>query len=248
MPVRKIQLLVMSDNSEMCAKGLRLLTRTLGTDSVTNERPNDYAQKRAELAEKGAQDRLLALVAAEDEAHRELAAAALGAWLGDAAYEALIKASHDEVTAVRATAIGALEGWPESEQAYELLLLAIDDAAWLVRMQAARALRPFAGVDADNALLTALLDPNSFVRSCAGESLRQRDRDAIVDKVRAFFDHPAPYVFDAALDLMGEIGTEADAAFLAKVGSWRNLSQPSHVRKWARGAAKRIRARLAAAS
>jgi len=243
MPVRTITRLLMSDNVELCAKGLRLLSRSLGTDSVTGEPPADYDDKRARLAEKGAEERLLELAASEDVVYRELAAAALGAWMGDKAYEVLIKLCEDNTKEVRATALGAMEGWPDSEDAYELLLIGMDDTQWLVRMQSARALKPFAGEDADNALMTGLLDPNSFVRSCSAESLKQRDHAAIIGKVRELFDHPTPYMFDAALDLMGDIGSLDDAKFLARVGSWRNFSQPSHVRRWARDAAKRIKAR-----
>ncbi len=48
-------------------------------------------------------------------------------------------------------------------------------------------------------------------------------------------------MLDAALDLIAEIGTLEDARFLAGVGGWRNFSQPGHVKKWARQAARRIR-------
>jgi hypothetical protein len=49
---------------------------------------------------------------------------------------------------------------------------------------------------------------------------------------------------DAAVELLGTVGTRDDAEFLAKVGSWFNLSQPGQVRAWCRQAARRIRDRV----
>lgn len=245
MQVRKIHRLCFSDNEEMCAKGLRDLARGLGTDSVTNQQPADYAENRAELKEKGVEDRLLLLAHSDNPVYRELAVAALGTWLGDKALAAVLKACEDDEVMVRATAIGALEGWPDCEEGYELLLIAAEDAKWSVRMQAARALRPYPGADAEEALFELLVDPNANVRYSASEALRQRDRSSVLPRLRTFFDHPAPHLFDAAFDLIGDIGDESDTKFLDKVGSFFNFSQPGHVRKWARDASRQIKARLA---
>jgi hypothetical protein len=243
MSVRTIHRLCFSDNADMCSKGLREIVRQLGTDSVTSELPADYAQMRAELAEKGTEELLLKLSSSDDAVHRELSVAALGAWQGDAARDVIIAATEDAEDMVRATAIGALEAWPESENGYEILLVAIDDAKWPVRMQAARALRTFPGKDADEALLNTLLDPNADVRFTASFSLFNRDHAVILPQLRELFDHPAPHLFDAGLDLLGDIGTAEDAKFLGRVGSLFNFSQPGHVRKWARDAARKIKAR-----
>ena len=245
MQVRKVVRLCFSDNEEMCTKGLRDLARGLGTDSVTNELPADYQDNRAELADKGVEPRLLELAVSENPVYRELAVAALGTWLGDAARDAVVTACEDNEVMVRATAIGALEGWPGHEPAYELLLVAAEDAKWSVRMQAGRALRPFAGKDAHAALFELLIDPNANVRYAASESLRQRDKAQVLPTLRGLFDHPAPHLFDAAFDLLGEIGEQEDTKFLDKVGSFFNFSQPGHVRKWARDASRVIKARLA---
>jgi hypothetical protein len=56
-------------------------------------------------------------------------------------------------------------------------------------------------------------------------------------------DYPAPHLLDAAMDLLGAVGTAEDAKFLEKAGSWLNLSQPGFVRSWARKAARTIRKR-----
>lgn len=245
MSVRKIHRLCFSDNVELCAKGLREATRTLGTDSVTNKRPADYDEIRADLAEKGLLARLLELSASEESVLRELSIATLGNWGGDEAKAAILKATEDPDDMVRATAVGALEGWPNSEEAYEILLLAIDDAKWPIRMQASRAMRPFPGRDADKALLATVLDPNSHVRYTAAESLRHRDTSKVLPDLRELFDHPAPHLFDAGFDLLGDIGTAEDAKFLSTVGSFFNFSQPGHVRGWARAARKKIKSRLA---
>ncbi len=245
MPVRKIHRLCFSDNADLCAKGLLDLARRLGTDSVTNELPTDYAEKRAELAEKGMEPRLLDLAASENAVHRELAIAALGAWRGDKARAAVLKATEDNALMVRQTAVGALESWPDDEEAYEVLLTAIEDGKWAIRWHAARGLRSFSGADAEAALLEALLDPNANVRQMAATSLQERDAATILPMLRDLFDHPAPHLFDALFELFGEIGTAEDGKTLEKVGSFFNFSQPGHVRRGARGAAKKIKARLA---
>ncbi len=90
MPVRKITKLLFSANDEQCAQGLRLISRTLGTDSVHNRRPDDYQEKRDALAERNCEEQLLKLVASDNEVYRELAADALGAWLGDDSLEILL--------------------------------------------------------------------------------------------------------------------------------------------------------------
>ncbi len=245
MPVRTIVRELFSENKEHCARGLRRMTRALGTDSVTNEPAEDRHEKRTTLAEKGCEARLLALCKSDDTALRELAADALGSWHGDAALSALVTLTEDEVKQVRASAVGALVGWPESEQAYELLLGGMDDSDWLVRTRAAAGLATFEGADAEQALIAGLTDPDSFVRNNSADALRHRKPERILPGMRKVFDHPAPELLDAAFDLFGDVGGAEDAAFLRKVGAWTNLSQPARVKKLARAAAKRIKARLA---
>ena len=82
----------------------------------------------------------------------------------------------------------------------------------------------------------------------AADSLRRRDPTPYLEQLRALRDYPAPHMLDAALDLLGHVGTAEDLAFLDKTGSWFNLSQPGHVRSWARRAARQIRRRLKKAS
>ena len=245
MPVRTIIRELFSDNAEYCARGLRRLTRTLGNDSETGKPAEDRDEKRETLTEKGCEARLLALTGSDDEALRELAADALGSWRGDAAFEALVGLIDDPIKQVRASAVGALEGWPESELAYELLLGAMDDSDWLVRMRASAALTVFDGADAEQLLIAALMDPDSFVRNNAADALRHRNPERILPGLRRVFDHPTTEHLDAAFDLFGDVGVAEDAAFLRKVGAWTNLSQPGPVKQRARKAAKRIRARLA---
>ncbi len=244
MPVRTMVRELFSENREHCARGLRRLNRALGTDSVTNQPAEDRDEKRETLAEKGCEGRLLELCRSDDPALRELTADALGSWGGDAAFKALVALTEDDVKQVRASAVGALVGWPESEEAYDLLLAAMDDSDWLVRTRGAAGLAAFEGKDAEQALIAGLMDPDSFVRNNSADSLRHRDPDRILPGMRKVFDHPAPELLHAAFDLFGDVGKAEDAAFLRKVGTWTNLSQPAQVKKLARAAAKRIKARL----
>jgi hypothetical protein len=244
MSTATIQREVTSTDADVCAVGLRRLARWCGADSVTNERPADWPQRRAQVAE--LTPRLLELAESTDEVLRELAADALGAVLCDGALAALLKLCDDTVERVRATALGALEGFPDDDQARRKLLDALYAKPWTVRMRAARALIAFRGADIDDALFAALLDDDSHVRSLAGESLKVRPHDAWSPRLRKLIEHhPAPQQLDAAMDLMGAAGTAADAAFLKKVGSHFNLSQPSFVRAWARTAARAIGQRSA---
>lgn len=235
-----------SQDPETLAQGLRRLSLMLGTDAVTNLPPPDYAERKAALGDLEA--RLLDLSHHTDEAVRELAADCLAAWLGDAALARLLELTQDSVERVRASAVGAMDAFPHSDAAKEALLGAVDAPQWTVRMRAARALWPFAGVDVEDALFEALLDPDSYVRMNAAESLKRRNPATLLDRLRKLHDHPAPHMLDAAMDLLGAIGTAEDAKALEKAGSWLNLSQPAFVRAWSRKAAKDIRARLAGKS
>lgn len=231
-------------DADIVANGLRRLTRYLGEDSVANRRPADFAARRAELAD--LEPRLLALSQSADEVLRELAADALAAFLGDAALQRLLALAQDGNDRVRATAIGGLEGWPESRQARDLLLASAAGGHWTVRMRASRALWSFAGDDVIDTLMEGLLDPDSYVRNASADALRRRDPATYLDRLRRLADHPAPHLLDAAIDLLGDVGLAQDAEFLAKVGGWFNLSHPKFIRDWARAAAGRIRKRLAA--
>jgi len=242
MSLASLQRELASNDPDACASGLRRLTKFCGTDSVTEQRPADLALRRARLGD--VEPRLLQLAHHEDEVLRELAADALGAWLGDAALEALITLAADPVERVRASAIGALEGWPHETRALHALLDAVHAARWTVRMRAARALRPFDDPEVDGALLEALVDPDSYVRLSAADALRRRDCAHYLERLRALRDYPAAHLLDAALDLLGAVGTAQDLPLLDKTGSWLNLSQPGHVRAWSRAAARQIRRRL----
>lgn len=244
MPVRTIVRELFSENREHCARGLRRLTRTLSVGGEEELPEEERHEERAALAEKDCEARLLALTESEHEALRELAADALGAWGGDAAFAALARLTEDEIRQVRASAVGALEGWPGNEEAYELLLGGMDDSDWLVRMRAARALTGHEGVDAERALIAGLADPDSFVRHNCADALRHRDPDRILPGLRRLFDHPAPELLDGAFSLFGDLGTAEDARFLRKVGAWTNLTQPAPVKRAARDAARRIKSRL----
>lgn len=223
-------------------QGLQRLARLLSTDSVHDQRPDDWAQRKLALGD--VEPRLQALSHSEDETVRELAADGLGCWLGDAALTRLLELTQDPVERVRASAVGALDNWPDSGVARQIVLDAVDAPNWTVRMRGARALWPFAGTEVDDALFDALLDPDGYVRMCAADSLRRRDPARLLMRFRTLHDYPAPHMLDAALDLMGAVGTLDDAKFLEKAGSWLNLSQPSFVRQWSRRAARAIRKRL----
>lgn len=244
MAVRAIARGVLSDNISVVTRALRRLARLIGKDSETNQRADDWKELLQELEELDVLDRLVALSAHEDPAVRELSVDALAAWTGERALATLMKLSADEVNEVRASAVGGLEEWPEVIEATDVLVAGVEDSSWQVRWRAARALGPHAGRDAEDALFIALLDDDSNVRCAAAEALEQHNSERVRTRLRGYFDYPSPHMLDAALDLLGVIGTEDDARFLAKVGGWTNLSQPSQVKRWARDASKRIRARL----
>jgi HEAT repeat protein len=232
-----------SQDAETLAQGLRRLALMLGTDAVTNLPPPDYAERKAALGP--LESRLLELSHHGDEAVRELAADCLAAWLGEPALARLLELTQDSVERVRASAVGAMDQFAHSDAAREVLLGAVDAPQWTVRMRAARALWPFAGLEVEDALFDALLDPDSYVRMNAAESLKRRDPASLLVRLRSLHDHPAPHMLDSAMDLLGAIGTLEDAKFLEKAGSWLNLSQPAFVRAWSRKAAQDIRQRLA---
>ncbi|MSP91337.1 MAG: hypothetical protein EXR79_05985 [Myxococcales bacterium] len=235
---------VRSVDGDACARGLRRLSRHCGTDSVTDARPPDWQARRDQVIELA--PRLLELATSADVVLRELAADALGSVQPDGALDALLALCGDAEERVRATALGALEGWPDERAARDRLLDAMCAKAWLVRLRAAKALRPFAGDAVDDALLEALTDPDSHVRSLACESLKRRDPGRLRPRLRVLVTtYPAPHLLDAAMDLLGAAGTAEDVAFLKTVGSWLNLSQPGFIRAWARKAARAIRARQA---
>lgn len=232
------------EDPDLICQGLRRLTRWLGANS-DDERPADFAERKAALTDQ--EPRLLALSSHTHDEVRELATDALGAYLGDAALQRLLALTEDGHERVRAAAVGALEGWPESKAAEELLLVSLTAGHWTVRMQAARALRMFRSQEAARTLLEGLVDPDSYVRFASAESLKRQATEHYLPRLRKLQqEYPAPHLLDAAIDLLGEVGTPEDAAFLAKVGSWINLSQPRFIRAWARKAAARIRARHAA--
>lgn len=233
---------VRSADADACARGLRRITQLLGTDSVHGQRPVDWQARRDELAE--LEPRFHALAQSENEVLRELTADLLGAWLGDEALADLLVLARDEVERVRASAVGALEAWPQSAEALEAVLDAAQSHKWTIRMRAMRAMYAFQGPEVVDALFSGLVDDDSYVRQGAADSLARRPLPEFHARLRRLADYPAPHMLDAAMDLFGTIGGADDAAFLAKTGSWLNLSQPSFVRSWARKAAKRIRARL----
>lgn len=231
------------EDPDLICQGLRRLARWLGADS-DDQRPADFVARKAALSD--LEPRVLGLSSHTHNEVRELAADALGAWLGDAALERLLQLTEDSHERVRAAAIGSLEGWPDSAQAEELLLVSLTAGHWTVRMQAARALRQFRSPEVARTLLEGLVDPDSYVRYGSAESLKSQLTEHYLPKLRRLQqDYPAPHLLDAAIDLLGEVGTAEDAAFLAKVGGWFNLSQPRFIRAWARKAAARIRQRLA---
>lgn len=231
-------------DADIVANGLRRLVRYLGADSVGNKRPADFAERRRQLED--LEPRLLELANNDDEMLRELAADALGAFLGDLALVRLLQLAQDTNDRVRSTAIGALEGWPHNSQARDLLMASAAGGHWTVRMRACRALGPFAGPQVAETLLEGLLDPDSYVRNASADALRHRDPAEFLDKLRALADYPAPHLLEAAIDVMGDTGTLQDADFLSKVGGIFNLSHPLFIRNWARAAAAKIRKRAKA--
>lgn len=227
---------------DLVANGLRRMIRWLSSDTVTNKRPVDFDQRRAELAD--LEQKLLDLSASDNEVLRELASDALGAFLGDAALDRLLVLAQDPEERVRASAVGALEGWPDETRARGILLASAAAGHWTVRMRATRALQAYTGDDVIEVLMESLLDPDSYVRLAAADSLRRRDAALFRQRLRLLADYQAPHHLDAAIDLMGEVGTAEDAQFLSKVGGWFNLSQPAFIRQWARKSARKIRTRM----
>jgi len=239
---RQIRREIASDDVETCAKGLRRLAQLLGTDSLSNLRPSDWQEKRDELAD--LQPRIMQLTGSAEEMLRELSADALGGWLGDEALEALLILARDPGERVRASAVGSLEYWPDRESAHDALLEGASAKQWTVRMRAARAMAAHTSAETLDALFECLVDPDSYVRNNAAESLKRRDTATFLPRLRKMQrEYPAPQMLDCAIELLGAVGTAEDAEFLAKVGSWLNLSQPSFVRSWARRAAKQIKLR-----
>jgi HEAT repeat protein len=229
------------DDPDLVCQGLRRLSRWLGPD-LEDVRPTAFASRREELAD--LEPRLVALSHSEHDAVRELVADALGAFTGAVALERVLALSEDPSERVRASAIGALEAWPESAAAEEQLLISLSAGHWTVRMQAARALRRFRGREVAMGLLDGLTDPDSYVRHGCSEALLTQDPADFLQTLRKIQrEYPATHLLDATIDLLGAVGTEEDAAFLSKVGGWFNLSQPRFIRDWARQAARRIRAR-----
>jgi HEAT repeat protein len=235
--------LALSD-PDLVAQGLRRLARWLGTDT-NNVRPAEFSQRRAELLD--LEPRLLELSRSQDDMVRELATDALGAFLGDAAVARLVELAEDSCERVRASAVGALEYWPDHPKARVLLLASSAGGHWTVRMRATRALGGFSGADVIEVLMEGLLDPDSYVRFAAADSLRRQPAETFLPRLRQYADYPAPHLLDAAIDLLGDAGTREDEKFLSHVGGLFNLSQPKFIRSWARKAAKRIRIRLAKA-
>lgn len=233
-------------DADLVANGLRRLIRHLGGDAEKDARPADFAERKQQLID--LEPRLIELSRSEDDVLRELAADALGSFLGDAARDRLLALAQDPTDRVRASAIGALEGWPEDSAARNLLLASAAGGHWTVRMRACRALRTFAGTDVIDVLMEGLLDPDSYVRFASGDALRARPSEEYLGRLRQLSDYPAPHQLDAAMDLLGDVGTLQDAEFLSKVGAWLNLSQPQFIRRWARAAARKIRTRLRAAA
>ncbi len=244
MSTRSIARGLHADNHAVVTRSLRRIARMLGTDAEHGGRKPDWQANRDALAEADVEARLLALADDDDNAVRELAVDGLAVWTGDAALEKLLARCNDEVSEVRASAVGGLVAWPEDLRALDSLVAAMDDGNWTVRWRSARALAAFADKEAEHALFRALLDPDSNVRCTAAEALESHDPAVVLPRLRSYFDHPTAHMLDAALDLMGAIGGADDAKFLSKVGAWTNLSQPSQVRRWARDASKRIKARL----
>lgn len=233
--------LAMTD-PDLVANGLRRVVRWLSPDSHSNQRPADFAERRAQIAD--LEGRLVELAHSEDDVLRELAADALAALLGDAALERLLQLAQDPQERVRASAVGGLEGWPEDVRARNLLLASAAAGHWTVRMRATRALQAFSGDDVIDVLMEGLLDPDSYVRLAAADSLRRQPPAQFIGRLRRLADYPAPHHLDAAIDLLGDVGTREDALFLKKVGGLFNLSQPAFIRGWARKAARKITARL----
>ena len=231
-----------SDNPAMITRALRRLVRLLGADVDDDKRVGWQATYDAFAAE-DIERELLRHADSEDDATRELAMDGLAVWQGDAALAKLLERAADEVVEVRASAVGGLEGWPDSVDALDTLVAAADEGEWNVRWRAARVLARFDDPEAVDALFGALLDPDSNVRCTAGDALIHHEPTAILPRLRKYFDHPSAHMLDSALELMGEIGGPDDAKFLTKVGAWTNLSQPSQVRRWARDASKRIKLR-----
>ncbi len=230
-------------HADAWCKALRDIARRMGTDAETGARPADAAALRQELVAVGGEERLLSLSREAAAVVRELAIDALSVFGGDGARARLLEACGDEVLEVRASAVGGLEAWPDDREIVEVLLIALEDSKWLVRMRAARALAGMAGSDVDAALIATLLDSESYVRTTAADALALRPPEAILPRLRRLMQQPSPHLFDAAFDLMGQIGVEEDAAFLARVGRFTNWSQPGPVKAWARAAARAIRER-----
>ena len=245
------------DHPDANCKALRDIVRALGVadedeDSFAGaQRADDGPQAAARAEQRAAFDaadcgaRLLQLSRHVDDTVRELATDALGVWGGDAARDRLHELVSDAVLAVRASAVGALAGWADERPSVEVMLIALEDSKWIVRLRAAHGLSRAPGDDVDRALVHALLDPDSFVRTTAADALVQRPTERILPRIRKLMEHPAPHLFDAAFDVLGRIGTDEDAAFLARVGRLTNFSQPSQVKGWARAAAQAIRKRNA---
>jgi len=243
MSTRSIARGLRSDNPAVITRALRRFVRLLGTDAETGQRKATWQESYDAFEEEDVEPHLLRHADSEDDATRELAMDGLAVWLGEAALAKLLERAVDEVVEVRASAIGGLEGWPDSVEALDTLVAAADEGEWNVRWRAARALARFTDSEAVNALFGALLDPDSNVRCTAGDALIHHDPATILPRLRGYFDHPSAHMLDSALELMGEIGGPEEAKFLAKVGAWTNLSQPSQVRRWARDASKRIKER-----
>ncbi|WP_026303181.1 fumarate reductase/succinate dehydrogenase flavoprotein subunit [Jongsikchunia kroppenstedtii] len=119
---------------------------------------------------------LIAERASDDNREVRVAVAAGLATVGDGGIDAVRALATDRDPLVRAAALSAMAGLADAEADHPLLMKALGDSAWQVRVGAARGLASApAPAPADvvvDALVTTLRDPHGDVRKAAAATLR----------------------------------------------------------------------------
>ncbi|AHG93449.1 PAS fold-4 domain protein (plasmid) [Gemmatirosa kalamazoonensis] len=152
--------------------------------------------------------RVVVLLADPSPRVREAAARMAGYFAFAACVEPLLSLRHDDDEAVRRAAVEQLVQF-DDPRAREALGEALADDTPSTRAAAARALSHVAPADAVPGLLAALRDPDPWVRYYAARSAgRLRTDQALPELLRLAVGDDAPPVRIAAVDALGEIGSE----------------------------------------
>jgi len=239
MELKVIQRELFSNQPDAQAGALRRVSRALSQSAETGD-PGD----RTALEAAGVPARVFELSSSEDPVVRELAADVLGYVGGERALGRLLELADDDEDRVRATATGQLACYPAESRARDGLLVALHNRDWSTRHRAVWGLRRFSDEECCAAVVEALADADANVRWAATESLDLHDPARVLALVVPMLDHPNPSTLPCAMAVLAKVGDAPIADRLARMGGLFNFAVPADTRRWARDAAKEIRARL----